>query len=105
MIQFIAFTLAAATPVAEPAAPQDFLTPHLEAKRHDNMRRHQMRLAKRRAALRGETRTPVASRKVTLMERQSAWNANKSEYRKRMLRDGPASADRWLDSLVIAGRK
>lgn len=101
MIQFIAFTLAAATPAAEPAAPQDFLTPHLESQRYDNLRRHQQRQAKRNRERRATT--PASS--ISMAERQSAWNANKSEYRKRMLRDGPASADRWLDSLVMAGRK
>ena len=36
-------------------------------------------------------------RPITLAERQAAWSANKAEYRRRLVRDGQASADRWLD--------
>lgn len=39
---------------------------------------------------------------VSMAERQAAWPRNKDEYRRRMLRDGPAAADRWLDEQVRA---
>lgn len=38
-----------------------------------------------------------SARPLTLAERQAAWSANKAEYRRRLVRDGQASADRWLD--------
>lgn len=34
---------------------------------------------------------------ATLAERQRVWSENKAEYRQRVIRDGQASADRWLD--------
>lgn len=37
------------------------------------------------------------ARPLTLAERQAVWSSNKVEYRRRMLRDGKASADRWLE--------
>lgn len=37
------------------------------------------------------------ARPLTLAERQSAWSSNKAEYRRRLVRDGQASADRWLE--------
>src|SRR3546814_2394410 len=37
------------------------------------------------------------SRQVSQAERQAAFSRNKAEYRRRMLRDGPAAANRWLD--------
>lgn len=36
-------------------------------------------------------------RPLTLAERQAAWSNNKAEYRRRLVRDGQASADRWLE--------
>lgn len=46
----------------------------------------------------------AATQPPTLAERQSAWNANKAEYRRRVASDGQRSADRWLDQQVLAMR-
>lgn len=48
--------------------------------------------------------TPAADRSLTLAERQAAWSTHKAEYRRRLLRDGQASADRWLDAQARAAR-
>lgn len=45
-----------------------------------------------------------ASGAPSLAERQAAWFANKTEYRRRLVRDGQASADRWLDQKAGATR-
>src|SRR3546814_19628347 len=37
------------------------------------------------------------SRQGSQAERQAAFSRNKAEYRRRLLRDGPAAANRWLD--------
>lgn len=50
------------------------------------------------AQSRNQSDTAEASaRPLTLAERQAAWSKNKEEYQNRLLRDGQASADRWLD--------
>jgi len=46
----------------------------------------------------------AADRSLTLAERQAAWSANKEEYRRRVAKDGQASADRWLDQKALAAR-
>lgn len=46
----------------------------------------------------------AAAQPLTLAERQSAWNANKAEYRRRVANDGQRSADRWLDQQALAMR-
>ena len=35
--------------------------------------------------------------RVSMAEQQAAYERDKAEYRRRLLRDGQASADRWLD--------
>ncbi|MCW4460591.1 hypothetical protein OK349_02650 [Sphingomonas sp. BT-65] len=88
---------------AGPAPAQaQWLDSHLEAQRWNNLRKHQQR--QRQRAQQKHRRGQQSSR-VTLAERQSAWSRNKAEYRRRMLRNGTASADRWLDSLVLASRR
>jgi len=47
---------------------------------------------------RGEPARSAPDRPLTTAERQAAWSLHKAEYRRRLLRDGQASADRWLDS-------
>lgn len=41
--------------------------------------------------------TATSERPLTVAERQAAWSNHKTEYRRRLARDGQASADRWLD--------
>lgn len=48
--------------------------------------------------------TAASDSTLTLAERQAAWSAHKNEYRRRLLRDGQASADRWLDAQALASR-
>lgn len=84
-------------------AQAQWLEPHLDAQRWANLRKHQQEQAKKAAEQRKHGRA-VDDKPVTLAERQAAWSQNKAEYRRRMLRDGQASADRWLDSLVRANR-
>ena len=48
------------------------------------------------------TRAPDSP--LTLAERQAAWSTHKTEYRRRLLRDGQASADRWLDAQARTAR-
>ena len=47
---------------------------------------------------RGTLPTRAPDSPLTLAERQAAWSTHKAEYRRRLLRDGQASADRWLDA-------
>lgn len=84
-----------------PAAAQ-WLNPTLDAQRWDNLRKHQQR-QQQRARQKRKVGQPAG--RVSQAERQSAWSRNKAEYRRRMLRDGTASADRWLDSIVLANRR
>lgn len=83
-------------------APAQWLQPHLDSQRWDNLRKHQQR---QRQRAQQKHRQGQPSARVSLAERQAAWSRNKSEYRRRMLRDGTASADRWLDSVVLANRR
>lgn len=93
---------AAALLFTGPAPAQaQWLNPTLDAQRWDNLRKHQQR-QRQRAQQKHKATRPAG--RVSQAERQAAWSRNKAEYRRRMLRDGPASADRWLDSLVLAGR-
>ncbi|MGJ4727882.1 hypothetical protein [Luteimonas sp. SDU101] len=55
-------------------------------------------------ARRGQASASAQDGTLTLAERQAAWSAHKGEYRRRLLRDGQASADRWLDDQVLASR-
>lgn len=93
---------AAAMVFAVPAPVQaQWLGPTLDAQRWDNLRKHQQR-QRQRAQQKRQADRPAG--RVTQAERQAAWSRNKAEYRRRMLRYGPASADRWLDSLVRQSR-
>lgn len=90
--------------MTSPAAAQDYLGTHLDTVREETMRRHQQDMVTDRP---GETRskartaTPAQAR-VSQADRQATWSRNKAEYRRRMLRDGPAAADRWLDQQARA---
>jgi hypothetical protein len=89
-------------------AEAQWLNPHLEAKRYDNLRRHQQRQrerarARQKASGAAATGTPGAA--VSVGERQAAWRANQSVYRQRLLRDGRQAADRWLDQIVLRNRR
>ncbi|WP_447930007.1 hypothetical protein [Sphingopyxis fribergensis] len=86
------------------AASAQWLDPTLDSQRWANLRKHQQEQAKRAAEQRKREGRADDARPVTLAERQGAWSQNKAEYRRRMLRDGPASADRWLDGIVRARR-
>lgn len=79
-----------------------WLNPHLESQRWNNLRKHQQR---QRQRAQQKHRQGQQSGRVSIAERQAAWSRNKTEYRRRMLRDGPVSADRWLDGLVVANRR
>lgn len=94
----------AAVMLLAPAAPvaAQWLNPTLDAQRWNNLRQHQQR---QRERARQKRKAAQPAGRVTQAERQAAWSRNKTEYRRRMLRDGPASADRWLDGLVLAGRR
>lgn len=83
-------------------AQAQWLNPTLDAQRWDNLRKHQQR---QRQRAQQKHRQGQPSARVTLAERQAAWSRNKAEYRRRMLRDGTASADRWLDGLALANRR
>jgi len=87
------------------AAQAQWLGPYLDAQRWSNLREHQQRQSAK-ANTRNQAKTPAtrSSRPLTMAERQAAWSRNKAEYRQRMLRDGQASADRWLDSVALASR-
>lgn len=84
-------------------AQAQWLDPTLDSQRWANLRKHQQEQAKKAAEQR-KRGGGVDTKPVTLAERQAAWSRNKTEYRKRMLRDGQASADRWLDSIVRSNR-
>lgn len=98
--------LAACAAITLLATPQpgfaQWLNPTLDSQRWDNLRKHQQR---QRQRAQQKHRQGQQSSRVTLAERQAAWSRNKSEYRRRMLRDGTASADRWLDGIVLANRR
>lgn len=106
------------------ARAMDYLTPHLESQRYGNQLRRQQRARERArqrrnasggaangtgaAGAAGATGTPRQgqgnARPVSMAERQAAWSRHRPEYQRRLLRDGQASADRWLDKQVRAGR-
>lgn len=74
-------------------AQMDWLTPHLEAKRHDNVRKRQP-----------TRQQATANRRFSMAERQAAWSRHKSEYGRKLMSEGPQGADRWLDQQILAGR-
>lgn len=45
-----------------------------------------------------ETTSAGPPQRLSMAERQAAFERHKVEYRRRLLRDGQASADRWLDA-------
>lgn len=102
----IAFPAVAAALILSPvpaAAQMDWLTPHLETKRNDNIRRHQQRTAgtgTEAEAAQSQQRDET----ITMAQRQAAWSRHKAEYRRRLLREGQAGADNWLDQQIRAGR-
>jgi len=87
--------------IAAPALAQDWLGVHLDTQREEKMRRHQQDMVTDRP-VQATSRTSAPSRTVPQADRQAAWSRNKAEYRRRMLRDGPAAADRWLDQQARA---
>ncbi|HKX89894.1 MAG TPA: hypothetical protein VJM13_11835 [Sphingopyxis sp.] len=100
---FIAAAIAGSSLFLVDTAFAQWLEPHLDSQRWSNLRKHQQEQAKKAAEQRKRSGA-VDTRPVTLAERQAAWSQNKAEYRRRLLRDGQASADRWLDGLVRASR-
>ncbi|MBO9697970.1 MAG: hypothetical protein J7499_17390 [Sphingopyxis sp.] len=100
---FILAAMAGSSLFLVDTARAQWLEPQLDSQRWSNLRKHQQEQA-RRAAEQRKRSGAVDTRPVTLAERQAAWSQNKAEYRRRMLRDGQVRADRWLDSLVRAGR-
>ncbi len=107
----IVFTATSVSVVAVPSpAAAQWLGPHLEAQRHDNLRRHQQRLHKKRLQerqaqqpRRGQQQRQQAA-PISMAQRQAAWSRHKAEYRRIMLQRGPGAADRWLDQQMLAGR-
>lgn len=87
--------------VTGPVAAQDYLGTHLDTVREEAMRRHQQDMVTDRSE-ETRSRATAASARVSQADRQAAWSRNKAEYRRRMLRDGPAAADRWLDEQARA---
>lgn len=87
--------------VTEPVTAQDYLGTHLDTVREEAMRRHQQDMVRDRPQ---ETRSKATAKTgaVSLADRQAAWSRNKTEYRRIMLKKGPAAADRWLDEQVRA---
>jgi hypothetical protein len=98
-------TMAGSSLFFSDAASAQWLDPTLDSQRWANLRKHQQEQAKKAAEQRKRGGRADDAKPVTLAERQAAWSQNKAEYRRRMLRDGPASADRWLDSIVRASRQ
>lgn len=94
--------------MASPARAQDYLGTHLDTIREETMRRHQQDMVTDRTG-ETESRTTRASAsqrsRVSQADRQAVWSRNKAEYRRRMLRDGPAAADRWLDQQAQAAAR
>lgn len=87
------------------AASAQWLDPTLDSQRWSNLRKHQQRQREKALQQQRQSRPGVESGKpLTLAERQAAWSRNKAEYRRRLLRDGQASADRWLDGIARANR-
>ncbi len=82
-----------------PVAAQDYLGTHLDTVREETLRRHQQDMVTDRPGERRSkaSRRTTSSRQVSQAERQAASSRNKAEYRRRMLRDGPVAANRWLD--------
>lgn len=102
---FLALAIAWTVPTR---AKAQWLNPHLEAKRYDNLRKHQQRQrerarARQKASGAAATGNPGAA--VSMGERQTAWRANQREYRQRLLRDGQQAADRWLDQIALRNRR
>lgn len=100
--RFLAASAAAMLLIPSAPVAAQWLNPTLDAQRWNNLRSHQQR---QRERARQKRKAAQPAGRVTQAERQAAWSRNKAEYRRRMLRDGPASADRWLDGLVLAGRR
>ena len=86
------------------AAPMDWLSPHLESKRHDNVRKRQQQQHQRNRQLQQTKQQTAPGRQITMAERQAAWSRHKSEYRRKLLSEGQTGADRWLDQQILAGR-
>jgi len=92
------------------ALPAQWLNPHLDAQRWNNLRKHQQKIREDRLKNQDRQGTETTADRatdqpLTLAERQTAWSQNKVEYRKRLLSDGKVSADRWLDQIALANRK
>lgn len=99
----LAALVVAAVATCSPVLAQDWLGSHrntiLEHNPGDHVLQRQQQ-GVRMAQSAGEiTRLP------TMADRQAAWSHNKVEYRQRLLRDGPAAADRWLEQLAAGGVK
>ena len=85
---------------APPASAMDWLTPHLESQRNSNLLRHQQSLQKHDQ----QPKAAAGAKRSSLAKRQATWQQSKVEYRRRLLRDGQPSADRWLDNLARQDR-
>ncbi len=104
--QLLTASLAGMALCVTDVAYAQWLGPHLDAQRWNNVRKHQQKQRAQAAERhKAENRAATANaRPLTLAERQTAWSRNKAEYRQRVARDGQASADRWLDSVALANR-
>lgn len=85
---------------AAPAAAQmDWLTPHLDSQRWNNLREHQRGQQAKRTAPR-----PPAPRPMSPQHESDAWAAQREarkaqlrpEYERRVVTEGRESANRWL---------
>lgn len=105
---FVALLVGSSAVLFPISVQAQWLGPTLDAQRWSRLSKHQQE-QRRKAQQRKENGTIQSSSSttappLTLAERQRAWSSNKTEYQKRLLRDGKPSADRWLDQLALAGR-
>lgn len=82
-------------------AQMDWLTPHLQSQRHDNLRRHQQRLHQQRRQREGvlqqhQRSQPSASPGPDPARREQLMRRLEPEYHRRVQLYGKASADDWL---------
>lgn len=85
------------------AASAQWLNSTLDAQRADNLRKHQQRQAQKAAEKQKQPQPKATTpRPLTRAERKAAWSIHEAEYRRRAVRDGYASADRWFEERARA---
>lgn len=66
-------------PASAPVAAQDYLGAHLQAQRHDNLRRHQQRIAKKRQQQR-RAEASLSPHQRACAKRYRSYNARTDRY-------------------------